>query len=211
MERKALVAATLAVAVLLFGGASYHHLVQQAVPIEVKTSGFLSIGKASAPIGIILIEDFRCKNCREFSEKILPKIRSEFIQPGIARFVLVPVSFLTGSQAIANAALEVYQRHPDRFFSYLQQILIQSETGEVKAVDLIRMAQKVGGIDLATLQSAIAKGTHDQELDKNLQWAHRLMGASFRTPALFVNGVPVSTFSFRAIEERIKTIRGKKQ
>lgn len=211
MEKKSLVLTTILAALALFGGASYYHFMGRSAPVPLQTAGFLSLGKASAPIEIVLIEDFRCRNCREFSEKMLPKIQAEYIQKGIARFTLVPVSFLAGSQAMANAALEVYEKHPDRFFSFLTQILIQSEAKDVSVSDLIRTARKVGGINLAQLQMSIEKGAHDRELERNLRWAQQLMGASFRTPALYVNGVQVYSFTYAALKERIEKLREKRR
>lgn len=208
MDRKQpLVLVTVVIALFLFSLAVIYQI---AVPVQINTYGFPSIGKASASVEVVLIEDFRCRNCCALSEKILPKMYAEYVKSGRVRLTLIPISFLSGSQAVANAALEVYQHHPDRFFPYLREILSQSKEGEVKTGELIRLARQIGGIDLGRLQTSIEKGSHDQELEKNLQWAQSLMGASFKTPAIYINGVSVSTVSYTAIFEQIDRFLEKK-
>lgn len=207
--RKALVFSTVAAALVLFGVAVAYHVWKphpQVVALKEKST-FPTMGSAKSSVEIVLIEDFQCHTCREFSKKIIPKIQAEYIQSGRARFVLVPVSFLAGSQMIANAALEVYKQNSDRFFPYLRELL--EHEGNVKKEDLLRIARQVGGINIEKLSHCIDKGCHNQELDRNLSWARNVMGAQFRTPALYINGSPGSTYSFEAIQYQINQILGK--
>jgi protein-disulfide isomerase len=206
--RKKLLLSTLAAALLIFSMATLYQTVRKGSVVVGRTIGFPSIGKSSAPIEVVLIEDFQCKNCRAFSKNIIPKIQEKYIKSGKVRFTLVPVSFLAGSQVIANAALEVHQQNPAKFFVFLKSLL--QHEGEIRAADLIRLARRMGGIDLAKLESCIEKGCHNQELAKNLEWATGIMGSQFRTPALYVNGEPGSTFSFEAIQYQIDLKLGKK-
>ncbi len=207
MERKkVLIWGTLAAALLVFGGAVL--LREKPKPFVIKPSeGFLSMGNANAPVEIVLIEDFQCKNCRVFSQKVIPQIREEYVKTGKARFTLVPVSFLTGSHTIANAALEVYRQNPGGLYNYLGEVLNQE--GEVKMDDLLRIARRMGGINLTKLQNCLEKSCHKGELEKNLEWARKVMGSKFRTPSLYINGDPGSTYSFEAIQNQINHVFGK--
>lgn len=205
-RKKALVLVTVAAALCIFTAATVYQKMPRPMPVATSTDGFLSIGKSTAPVEIILIEDFRCRNCLKFSRNIIPKIQGEYVKNGRARFTLVPVSFLKGSQAMANATLEVYQQHSDRFLPYLQEIL--NENRELNMEDLVKIARRVGGIDLAKLQNCIEKGCHNKELESNLNWARNFMGLNFRTPALYINGAPGSTFSFEAIRYQVNQILG---
>lgn len=210
MDRnKSLVLYTLAASLLVFSMASvYQTMYTKPAPIVLNTNGFLSVGKPSAPVEVVLIEDFRCTNCLKFSRTIMPKIQSEYIKKGTVKFVLVPVSFLAGSQAVANAALEVYKQNPERFFAFFEAIL--HEEKELKIAELVRIAKRIGGIDLIKLHQCIEKGCHEKELDQNLAWARNIMGLNFRTPAIYINGSPGSTFSYEAIQYQIKETLSKK-
>jgi len=207
-RRKILVLSTLAAVALIFCVASISHAFKKNTAVVIKTLGFPSVGKTSATIEVVLIEDFQCKNCRIFSQKIIPKIQEMYIKSGKVRFTLVPVSFLSGSQMIANAALEVHQQNPGKFFTFLKALL--NHEGEIKSADLVRLARRMGNIDLAKLEKCMENGCHNQELAKNLEWAVGIMGSQFRTPALYINGAPGSTYSFEAIQYQIEQILGGK-
>lgn len=207
MERKALVIATVCAALLIFSVATVIQTVRKSSVVVMRTLGFPSIGKANAPIEIVLIEDFQCKSCRAFSKKIIPKIQEKYVKAGKVRFTLVPVSFLAGSQMMANAALEVHQQNAGKFFVFLKALL--NHEGEIKADDLIQLARRTGGIDLSKLEKCIQNGCHNRELAKNLDWAIGIMGGQFRTPALYVNGAPGSTYSFEAIQYQVDQMLGK--
>lgn len=203
-RRKPLVLLTFVVLFFVFSSAVTYHAFHKPASLVLNTKGFPMVGKASAPVEVVLIEDFRCRNCLKFSQNIIPKLYAEYIKKGQVRFTLVPVSFLMGSQAVANAALEVYQQNPDRFFSYFNDILNFEE--EPKPADLIRLARRLGGIDLAKLQKCMESGCHNKDLERNLDWARGVMGLQFRTPALYINGAPGSTYSFEAIQYQINQI-----
>ncbi len=207
-SKKFLFLATLTLFLSIFGIATLVHTVKTSSPIKMQTDSFPSWGKKAAPIEVVLIEDFQCKNCRAFSGKILPELQKKYIASGSVRLTLVPVSFLAGSQSIANALLEVHAQNPRQFFPYLKDIL--RHDGDIKTGDLIRLAKRLNGIDLIKLQTCIERRCHDEELKKNLTWAQDVMGSGFRTPALYVNGAVGSTYSFEAIQYQIEQILGKK-
>lgn len=209
MERKkALLIGTLALAISIFSIAAVAQNLMRNTPVDIKTAGFPTAGRPSAPVEVVLIEDFQCKNCRSFTQKILPKLQKKYVKEGKIRFTLVPVSFLSGSQSIANALMEVYHQNPSQFFSYLKEIL--NHEGELSASDLSRLARRLNGIDLEKLEKCIQNQCHSQELHNNLIWAQGIMGSQFRTPALYVNGAAGSTFSFEAIQYQIDLLLGKK-
>ncbi len=201
-------AISLALALSIFSAAALIQLGRRNTPVVMNTKGFPSIGPASAPIEVVLIEDFQCKNCRDFSKKVLPKLQKDYVRTGKVRFTLVPVSFLAGSQVVANATLEVYHQNPKLFFSFLKELLDYEE--EIKKEEILRLARRINGIDLERLKSCIEKQCHSAELQSNLQWAQTMMGSQFRTPALFVNGAVGSTYSYEAIQYQIDQLERKK-
>lgn len=208
-QKKTLILSTVAVALFVFAGAVISYSMEKEVPFQTAGAGSsLSMGESSA-VEIVLIEDFQCRSCMAFSQQVIPKIKLEYVQTGKARFTLIPVSFLAGSQEIGNAVMEVQKQAPDRVFSFLEAVLEQHETSGVKTADLIQLAKKMGGIDLAELQLCIEQGSHNKELATNSNWARGVMGNQFKTPALYINGAPGSTFSFGAIQYQIDQLVGK--
>ncbi len=202
-RRKILVLSTAATAALFLIVGAVFHFFKEPDTVVLETIGFPSFGNRSAKIEVVIIEDFRCCNCREFTERVFPQIEARYIESGQVRFTIVPVAFITGSKPIANAALDVYRNSPDRFFPYIKEILPYCQSNEFTTSALLQTAQKVGGIDLTKLEQCIQTNCHYWELEKNLEWAQAVMGKDFGTPALYVNGKPTSTRSFEAVQSRI--------
>jgi protein-disulfide isomerase len=205
--RKRLVLLTFASALFLFGMAAGYQALKKPTPLVVRRAGAITVGKPSAEIELVLIEDLQCRKCRAFSKNIIPKIQEVYVNTGKARLIVIPIAFLSGSQTLANAALEVYAQKPEILFPFLKETLALQ--GEIKKWDLVQIAEKMGGVDVAKLTDCIEKGCHRQVLSQNLNWARDLMGLQFRTPALYINGSPGSTFSFEAIQYQINQLKGK--
>jgi protein-disulfide isomerase len=209
-QRKTLILATLVLAFSLFLGAALLQTLRKPSTEALEQAGVTRIGNPSAPVEVIVIEDLLCKNCRQFSLEILPKIQSEFVEKGKVRITLVPVAFLKGSKIVANAAMQVYRSHPDKFFSFVQEAIKNSQEGAVKPTEIIRIATRIGGIDLEKLQLSMDRGIFNKVLDQNLEWARNLMGPAFRTPAIYINGAPGSTFSYLAVRDQIVQTLGQR-
>jgi protein-disulfide isomerase len=204
--RKLLVSLTAFFALAFFTGAVYYESVQMPAPLVLKTEGFPSEGNPKAWVEIAIFEDFLCHNCRTFNEEIYLKLKKEYIDTGKARYTMIPLAFMKGSKPIANAALAVFHSAPHRFFAYAEALFHFPETQKVTPTALLEIAQKVGGIDLAYLQKAITERKFYGQLRENLEWAKETLGNNFRTPALYINGIPTSTSSFELIEMRMEHI-----
>lgn len=199
--RKILVLATAALAFSFLTVSAVYQSAQESREIAIEAKKFPTIGTGS--IEMIVFEDFRCKTCRTFTESIFPQIASHYILSGRVKYTFVPVAFLQGSKPLANAALGVYRQAPERFFAFVHELFkIEKATSQA----ILDAAKKVGHLDLALLKECIDQELYYQELDENLAWAKEQIGNRFGTPLLLINGVPTSTQSFQAIEERIREI-----
>lgn len=196
--RKTLVLATALFSLLSLGGTYIYHSNRMPSAIVIDTKGHPSIGKGK--IELVVFEDFLCKNCRMFSERIFPKLTTLYIETGRVRLTVIPLSFIKESKPLANAALAVYRHAPDRFLSFVQELF---KTHASNRYEILEAARKVGGIDLSHLADCIDFHLYDDEIDENLNWAKEILGNRFGTPALFVDGVPTSTESFEEIVNRI--------
>ncbi len=203
-QRKILVLATLFLAVGAFIGAAYQDSLQLPAPLVLTTTGFPTTGNPAATVEIAVFEDFRCHNCRAFNEKQVPQLEAQYVATGKARYTMVPLAFMRGSKPMANAALAVYHSTPDRFFPYAKELFLFPEGKKVTDTALLEIAQKVGGINLANLQKALETRKYYAELRENLEWAQGILGKDFRTPALYINGIPTPTASYDLIQMRIE-------
>lgn len=174
-------------------------------PIVINTSGQPSIGTGDTEI--IVFEDLSCIHCRIFSDQVIPKISSAYVETGKARLTFILVAFGDDSKPLANAALGVYKNNPDRFIPFAHDLL-HSSAREKEGI--LNVAVNVGGIDLNQLTVCIDQKLYYQEIDQNLIWAKRLMGEDFGTPTLLVDGRITSTDSFQDVQDRIQQIEKEK-
>ena len=69
-------------------------------------SGDPALGVSSAPVTIVEFSDFECPYCKMFHDEILPKLRSEYIDRGLVRFVHkdLPLPFHANAAAASELA-----------------------------------------------------------------------------------------------------------
>ncbi|MDE3045205.1 MAG: thioredoxin domain-containing protein [Verrucomicrobiota bacterium] len=201
-----LVVVTTVLSVCVFAAGLFYQSVRMRGALGIPLADLPTLGSPRAPIEIVIFEDFRCYGCRTFNEEIFPQVESRYITSGRARYTFVPVAFMSGSKPLGNAAIAVHKQAPDRFFPYIRELFRYAEMRQGRESDpavFVKIAKKVGGIDLKELEKSIKTERYYNELERNYQWAKRIMGRKFGTPALFVNGALTSTASFRAVELKI--------
>ena len=73
---------------------------------KVDTSLDPSIGSEDAPITIVEFSDFECPYCKQFHDQVFPRIKSDFIDKGLVRFVHkdLPLPFHKNAYLSAQAA-----------------------------------------------------------------------------------------------------------
>lgn len=196
--KKRLVMATAFIAVLaLF---SIFFLGSEAAKKNLAMEGVVVLGNPQAKMEFLVIEDFLCSSCRSFHSQVFSQINRTYIATGQARYILVPISVIHGSESLANAALAVYQQAPHSFIPFISQMFRYAIDDEI---DPVALASKVDGIDLFQLRTCVAEDCNREKLEQNLRWARRKMGNRFALPALFINGKRASTGSFSEISRQV--------
>lgn len=169
------------------------------------------IGAEQARIEMVLFEDLACPACRRFIQEIFPQIKTAYIEPGIAKLVLIPVILYEESRMMANALLEVYAQAPNQVASFLEKLILKFGNREPSAKDLIDLAKELGNIRLTDFTKSIETGRYDQQLDANLRLAKKVMKTQIKTPALFINGFPIHPLVFETISMQIERILDKER
>jgi protein-disulfide isomerase len=170
----------------------------------VDERGAIILGRRDAKVELILFEDFQCSHCQLFTESVLPKIQSRYIDTGKVRCVLLPLPLFQGSKALSNAALTIFHTTPDLVFSFLKRSAAEFKNHQVKDASLLELASLVDGIDMDRLEHCIEERCYYKEIDKNLKQARKMMNNQVLVPTLYINRIAVSTTSFEAIAEEIE-------
>ncbi len=148
--------------------------------------GDRSLGKADAPVVMIEYASATCPHCAEFHEKVLPQIKSEYIETGKVRFIFreFPLDQLAlGAFMLTRCIPE------DKYFATLDLMFQKQKTwaqAENPADELFKVMQ-IAGMDQAGFEACVKR----EELGKAIVESSRKAAKDFAikgTPAIFVNG-----------------------
>ncbi|WP_251331057.1 thioredoxin domain-containing protein [Haloplanus pelagicus] len=149
-----------------------------------------SLGPADADVSVVAFEDFSCPHCATFSLDVLPEIRSEYVEPGAARFehrdFPIPVDERWSWQA-ASAARGVQDETDDTtFFEYAHDLF--ANQGDYSPRLITDLANDAGAPGCAIQADAL------NETYRPVVSADRESGIESgveATPTVFVAGRPV--------------------
>lgn len=165
-----------------------------------------TIGDPTARIHVVVFEEPKCGDCRQYNNQIFPLIKQEFIDSNQITYTVVPISFLPHSMAGAVALLCVYNQDPgfpnaDLFIKFLDNLFKNEWT---TPEDVVQIAAKTtSAIDIAGLRTCIACAAYEPQIRDNLAWAKKLQEERFFVPAIYVNGKRVTEVSYDSIKEAI--------
>ena len=144
------------------------------------------LGRLDAPVTFIEYASATCPHCAEFHVKVLPLIKSEYIDTGKVKFIFreFPLDQLALGVFMLTRCLP-----EDKFFPTTdllfrrQQIWAQAENPEVEITKIMTMA----GMDKATFEACIKNSDKAKAMNEYAKKS----AADFDikgTPALFING-----------------------
>lgn len=184
-------------------------------PVAINYIGHPTIGYTKAKIHVVVFEEPKCSNCREYSETIFPKIKKEFIDTNKITYTVIPVSFLPGSMNAAMALLCVYNADPlypnsELFFDYLDYVYKNQPSEKIDwatTEKLIEMAQKTSpAINPSQLKKCIDMQTYRVKIQKNTEYGKKVMGGTISTPTVFVNGIEVQSLTYSGVRDLINEV-----
>lgn len=214
---KILVISTAIIFVILIGIGTYfnHHSPKKAIRLQVSDQP--TIGYAKAKIKVVVFEEPKCSNCKEFNAEIYPQIKKDFIDTNKIQYTVIPVCFLPGSMPAAVALLCTYsadQGYPNspQFFAFLDY-MFKNEPDEhldwATSDALVKMAEAASpAIDLNRLRNCIEQEKFRIQIMKNTEYGKKIMGGIITTPTLYVDGVKIEELTYSNIKEQIEKSGG---
>jgi len=203
--------------VLIVGAGVIYYLCTSELPpaIEVSTEGQPTIGYPKARVHVVVFEEPKCSNCREYNDDVYPTIKKEFIDTNKITYTVIPVSFLPGSMPAAVALLCVYNENTEypndeMFFKYLDYIY-DHQPDEHKdwatPEKLSEFAKKTSpAIKIENLKKCIEMETYRVQIEKNTAYGKEIMGGVISTPTVYVNGIEVKEITVDGISKLIKEV-----
>lgn len=150
-----------------------------------------TLGASDAGVTVMAFEDYACPHCATYSLEVLPRLRSEYVDPGVVSYEFhdfpIPVDEQWSWQA-ASAARGVQDEMDDAAFFEYAHTLFENQ-GSFSAGLVTDLANDVGAPGCA-IQADAVNETYRPVVEADRQRAVDL-GAQ-GTPAVYVDGRPVS-------------------
>lgn len=163
---------------------------------SIDYSGEPFIGKKSAPVSIIEFGDYKCPNCKNFNQTIVPLIKQQLIDTGKAKLYFFNDSFINvDSTRSAKFAEAVYHELGNDVFWKFHDTLYKRQPDDSKAektdlydekflTDTLKEADP--GADVNKVAAYFEANKADNAWKKDMNYADKL-GVS-GTPTIFVDG-----------------------
>ncbi|MFF2446706.1 DsbA family protein [Neobacillus sp. NPDC058068] len=169
------------------------------------------LGDESAPVSIIEFGDYKCPNCKYFSEGWVPIIQKELVDTGKAKFYFMNFSFINiDSKRSAKFAESVYQelgnetfwKFHDRLFDKQPEDPAEEKKDVFTESFLIDTLKEVASDkDAAKVVENFQAKKSDDAWQKDMDYVEKLGVTG--TPTMFVNG---KMFTGAKIDDLIKMV-----
>jgi protein-disulfide isomerase len=151
--------------------------------------GEQSLGKADAPVVMIEYASATCPHCAEFHEKVLPLIKTEYIDTGKVRFIFREFPL----DKLAMGAFMLARCVPsDKYFPTIDMMFRRQQTWRTSSNpgdELFRIMQ-LSGMDKVGFEACLKR----QEIVKGIAETAKKARDEFGvkgTPAIFINGMKI--------------------
>ncbi|MBO0962193.1 DsbA family protein [Neobacillus sp. MM2021_6] len=153
-------------------------------------------GDKSAPVSIIEFGDYKCPNCKNFNENVVPLIEKELVDTGKAKLYFMNYAFInTDSTRTAKFAESVYQVLGNEPFWEFHDLIYKKQPEDTKyeKIDLFTekfltdtLKEVADEDDVNKVVKHFNADKSKESFNKDMDLAKKL-GAT-GTPAIYVNG-----------------------
>ncbi|MFJ7728136.1 DsbA family protein [Neobacillus sp. NPDC097160] len=183
-------------ALIFFGNHSKDQEKSKGNEIDYSNEPYL--GKNDAPVSIIEFGDYKCPNCKNFNENVIPIIEKELVDTGKAKLYFMNYAFINvDSTRTAKFAESVYQVLGNDTFWKFHDLIYKKQPEDTKYEKIDLFTEKFLSDTLKEVASdadvnKVVKHFNDdkskESFQKDMDLAEKL-GAT-GTPAIYVNGQP---------------------
>jgi len=163
-----------------------------------------TMGDPDADVTVTVFEDFACSLCRDYTLDVLPRLESNYVDPGSILYQHRDFPAATQwSVPAANAARAVQDLSDDAsFFEYSRELY---ENQSRYSMDLfLALGDKVD-VDGAVVRTAAEERWYDPVIQSDIALGTEMEVRG--TPEVYVNGVRTENWAYETIEAAIEAER----
>lgn len=161
-------------------------------------SGQPLLGQDSAKVTMVVFEDFKCPNCKNFEDNTMPTLQSKYIDTGKVKLYKLNFPFIgPDSTTAAEAAECAYLQTGSKGYNQLATLLFRDQKDEqtvwATPAELEKLGGYVDGLDAAKFKTCVESNATKAQVDADTAQANKA-GVN-ATPSVFVNGVLSKDYS----------------
>lgn len=189
--------------------------IARIAPPMVGLVGSHRIGSARATIGIVEFSDYQCPYCRDFHDRIYPRLKKEYVETGIAQFVHKDLPLKSIHPQALPAALAASCAGLQKRFWPMHEALYANH-GKLSPTLYPQLARELG-LDAAKFGACLGDAAREQAVMRDVAEARglgitgtpsfvigRIQGDTL-TVARLAKGAPSFEDFAREIEKLLKT------
>jgi protein-disulfide isomerase len=213
LTRRALTTALSLTGLALLAGFSPLRLITDAMAqsaADVAKPGSMpdmALGPANAAVTITEYASMTCPHCAAFTEKVFPKIKSEYIDTNKIRFVFREFPLDIKAAAGSMLARCVAKDDAGKYFAVVDMLFRQQESWVMKNTTetLIRIG-KQAGLSQQQVEDCLKDQALLDKIAADQKYANEVLKVN-STPTFFINGEMVKgDQSFEEFDKRIKSL-----
>jgi protein-disulfide isomerase len=167
----------------------------------------MALGPANAPVTITEFASMTCPHCAAFTEKVFPKIKSEYIDTNKIRFVFREFPLDVKAAAGSMLARCIAKDDAGKYFAVIDMLFRQQESWVMKNTTetLIRIG-KQAGLSQQQVEDCLKDQALLDKIAADQKYANEVLKVN-STPTFFINGEMVKgETSFEEFDKRIKSL-----
>ncbi|GGN90823.1 DsbA family protein [Saccharibacillus kuerlensis] len=173
-----------------------------------------TLGNPDSNVKIVEFGDYKCPDCKIWSETVLPELQTKYLDTNEASFQFADYPFLAAdSTLLALGGQSLYEQNPDYFWPYYKAVYANQDTTKVKEnwitedyiVDLVK--ESVPDADIEKFTKDLKNKTYQADVDADVKAGNdsKITG----TPTIFVNGEKVDNPTLANVEAAVEAAKAK--
>jgi protein-disulfide isomerase len=167
----------------------------------------MALGPANATVTVTEFASMTCPHCAAFTEKVFPKIKSEYIDSGKIRFVFREFPLDVKAAAGSMLARCIAKDDAGKYFAVVDMLFRQQNDWVLKNTTetLIRIG-KQAGLSQQQVEDCLKDQALLDKIAADQKYANEVLKVN-STPTFFLNGeVMKGEQSFEEFDKRIKSL-----
>jgi protein-disulfide isomerase len=167
----------------------------------------MALGPANATVTVTEFASMTCPHCAAFTEKVFPKIKSEYIDSGKIRFVFREFPLDVKAAAGSMLARCIAKDDAGKYFAVVDMLFRQQNDWVLKNTTetLIRIG-KQAGLSQQQVEDCLKDQALLDKISADQKYANEVLKVN-STPTFFINGEMVKgDQTFEEFDKRIKSL-----